>query len=109
MSRWLCLVALAGCSIPQSEFAARKADALCALERRCALGNYYDDHATRQVCLRLRTGEVRDELEESELCTYRPDEAARCVQRLRSLPCDEYARGELEEPCDLVFDCGFAQ
>ncbi len=109
MRRWLCLVALAGCTIPRSEFVGEKADALCALERRCAVGAFYEEYTGMEQCLTRAAVDVEDEIAGTDVCAYRPAEAARCVSRLRSLPCADFARDELEEPCDLVFDCGFAQ
>ncbi len=109
MLRWVSLMALAGCTIPRADFAVEKADALCALQRRCALGAFYEANTDMEACVTRTARDVEAETESTDVCTYRPDEAARCVDRLRSLPCADFARGELAEPCDLVFDCGFAQ
>lgn len=107
MRRWACLVVLVGCGVPREDYAERKAKALCALERRCAVGQFYVDYADNEACVSRQRYAVDDELEEKELCTYDPVEAARCDRRLRHLSCDDYVLGFVDEPCDLVFDCGF--
>ena len=109
MLRWACLTMLAGCGIARVDFAAEKASALCDLTKRCQLGGFYVEYTSMDNCLGRTTNELEDEVEDFELCSFDPAEAARCTRRIRSMSCGDFGRGDIDEPCDLVFDCGYAQ
>jgi hypothetical protein len=109
MQRWLAVGMLWGCAIPREDFAEAKADALCDAERRCQRGSFHVEWTSMENCVTATTRETSLSLASLDFCSYDPEEAARCVARLRDLACDQVGREDWDEACDLVFDCGFAQ
>jgi hypothetical protein len=103
------LLAVGGCTVAREDFPAAEANALCDLQKRCARGAFHAEWGTMEDCQKGVADDVAADAEAFSWCGYDPAEAARCAARLRHLACGEYAAGNTDEACDLVFDCGFAQ
>jgi hypothetical protein len=107
--RWMTALIAAGCGAigTPDDLAEALAEAECQQIERCALGLYEATYSSDDDCLTER-GDVIDD--DNDLyaqldCTFLPDEARACVQRIRGLSCEDWALGRAGLACDLVWSC----
>lgn len=106
LAGWLVGAALVGCSTEEPEFTTRLAVAQCRTMEKCALGWYEGQFSGFEDCV----DEVAHDLDEwvefrFDGCAYDPREASRCIQRVRTMACEDWVRGDDERACDIVYDC----
>ncbi len=102
------ILVLASCTIAEADdYVDRRAAAECKAMSRCYLGEFDSQFSSLDECESF----VRDDLEaEAEIldeadCDYQPDEAARCVRRVRQMGCADWVEKGTASACDLVYDC----
>ena len=109
MLRIACVtVLLGGCAIDDTgDYIDARASSECNRIQRCDLGFFESEYNSDEDCLddvTERLDAVTDIQKDAD-CTYIPEEAGRCVRRVRRMACEEWAEGEIGGACDLVWDC----
>jgi hypothetical protein len=111
MARVWWMAVLAGCPFgpidAEVDYAKALAEAECDRMQRCELGYFDATYPSVKDCVHDVSDEIGaadDALQQSQ-CDYQPDEAGRCVRRVRSMSCEDFAEGDQGDACDLVWDC----
>lgn len=100
------LAAVTACGgIHEDDFTTRLAVAECRTIERCARGLFEANFTDMGDCVDAFGDALDDWVDELKSCDYDPDEARRCVSRVRSMDCNDWVRGDDERACDLVYDC----
>lgn len=98
---------LVGCGeIDHNDYVDLRAEATCKQLRSCATGYYEFEYRDYDDCV----DEVADDIDDADdslprSCDYDGEEGRRCVSRLNSMGCEEFAEGAWGEACDLVWVC----
>ena len=99
--------ALVGCgALEHNEYVQELAEGTCSKIKSCALGQFESEYRDYDDCV----DEVADNIDEFDdnlprACDFDGEEARRCVSRVRSMGCEEYAEGATSMACDLVWTC----
>lgn len=97
---------LMACGVDERDYSERRAVAECNTLDTCARGYYEHEYRHHDDCIHERTDDIEDQIDRwYDRCHYDPQEARRCISRIRSLSCADWARGDADRACDLVFDC----
>jgi hypothetical protein len=98
---------LVGCGVDVSDYSTRRGVVECRRMRVCEVGRFeHEFDADMDLCVDGIGDRLDAEAERSlKDCGYDAAEAARCLARIRNLPCDEFASGGVGRACDRVYDC----
>ncbi len=108
--RWALMLATllaTGCgSLDHKDYVDQRAAAECKQLSVCARGYYESEFRDMDDCVN-DWGDDLDDLEDVAFddCDFDGKEASACVSRIRGLSCEDYAEGDSQGACDLVWDC----
>ncbi len=97
---------LVACGIPEEDYSTRRGVAECQRIERCTTGEFLSVYDDFDHCVD-RLGDNLDATIEAlyQGCTYDGREASRCVSRISSMSCEDYAEGQANLACDIVYVC----
>lgn len=95
-----------GCAVPEEDYSTRRGVAECNRIEHCLKGEFAAVYGNFDQCADA-VGDLVDAEVEAELggCAYDGREAARCIDRIEGLNCEEYALGAADLACDIVYVC----
>jgi hypothetical protein len=102
------MATLAGCSIVEiDDYVDKRAEAECRLIEQCYLGEFESQFSSSDDCVNVVRNDLEQEGElfEEQECGYDPEEAGRCVRRLKGLSCADWVEKGTAAACDLVYSC----
>jgi hypothetical protein len=94
------------CSVPEEDYSTRRGVAECRRIEHCLAGEFASIYGNFDQCADA-VGDLVDAeiIAEFSGCSYDGREAARCISRIESSSCEEYAHGAADLACDLVYVC----
>ena len=91
----------------EDDYAESRAAVECAQVERCELGYFESEYRDRDDCVDERAEKIQEanDAQDDRGCSYVPEQAGHCVRRIRSFDCEEWAVGQANAACDLVWNC----